>query len=316
MRLLFFISVDTIGRLNDMSERYTFSVIGGDCRQLAIIKELIQGGHRVKVFSLGVPTEGIVGAEIASSLDKAVSGADVILLPLPTSRDGKSVNLTSSSENIKLEDVFHAISKCEHRLIIGGLISDEIINNALSYGIDMIDYYKSEDLQQKNALPSAEGAIMVAMENTDSVLEGMNVLVCGYGRIGKILASKLKLLGASVSVAARKDAALCEIAMSGFSPIDSRKINQLTDASKEANVIFNTVPNLIFTRQIIENIDVDTLYIEIASSPGGIDLQSARSHGMRIIFAPSLPGKYAPASAGEYIFETIKDILDKRGMNI
>ena len=157
---------------------------------------------------------------------------------------------------------------------------------------------------------------MVAMENTDRVIEDMNVLICGYGRIGKILAHKLKLLGASVSVAARRDEALCEIIMNGLAPVDIRGQGDLIKATANSDVVFNTVPKQIYTKQIIDEIEGAPLYIEIASTPGGIDVQAARAHGIRLIFAPSLPGKYAPASAGNYIFETIKDILDKRGINI
>jgi dipicolinate synthase subunit A len=157
---------------------------------------------------------------------------------------------------------------------------------------------------------------MVAMENTDRVIEGMRILICGYGRIGKLLSDKMRRLGASVFVAARRDEILCEIAMAGFETVDLRQINDLIRASQNCEVILNTIPSQIFTRQVIEKIDGDPLYIEIASAPGGIDLQSARGRKMRIIFAPSLPGKYAPASAGEYIFETVNDILRKRGMDI
>ena len=299
-----------------MSEKYTFSVIGGDHRQLVIIKKLLLLGHGVKVFSISAPIGCIPGAEFMSSAEKALEGSDILLLPLPMSRDGISINLTSTPEELGIASLFGMLSKKEKPLIFGGLIPREARALTENAALELIDYYKCEELQIKNALPSAEGAIMVAMENTDRVIEGMEVLVCGYGRIGKILAHKLKLLGANVSVAARRDEVLCEIAMSGFDPIDIKRPDELTQASINSDVIFNTIPVQIFSKQIINKIDTDPLYIEIASAPGGIDVQSARAHGMRLIFAPSLPGKYAPSSAGEYIFETIKDILDKRGMNI
>ena len=299
-----------------MSEKYTFSVIGGDHRQLVIIKKLLLLGHGVKVFSISAPIGCIPGAEFTSSAEKALEGSDILLLPLPMSRDGISINLTSTPEELGIASLFGMLSKKEKPLIFGGLIPREARALTENAALELIDYYKCEELQIKNALPSAEGAIMVAMENTDRVIEGMEVLVCGYGRIGKILAHKLKLLGANVSVAARRDEVLCEIAMSGFDPIDIKRPDELTQASINSDVIFNTIPVQIFSKQIINKIDTDPLYIEIASAPGGIDVQSARAHGMRLIFAPSLPGKYAPSSAGEYIFETIKDILDKRGMNI
>ncbi|MBR3879661.1 MAG: hypothetical protein IKJ24_06050 [Clostridia bacterium] len=299
-----------------MSEKYTFSVIGGDCRQNIIIKELLSKGHSVKVFSMSSSSAGITGAEISSSLEKAVSETAVLLLPLPATKDGITVNLTSPSEYVRISDILHLFRKNESPVLVGGIIPPELVLAANEAGIEVVDFYKSEALQEKNALPSAEGAIMVAMENTDTIIESMSVLVCGFGRIGKILASKLKLLGAYVSVAARRDEVLCEIAMSGFTPIDLRNAEQLSAATNRSAVIFNTVPVQIFNRQIIDKINGDPLYIEIASSPGGIDIPLARSRGIRIIFAPSLPGKYAPATAGKYIFETITDILDQRGMKI
>ncbi len=299
-----------------MSNKYTFSVIGGDHRQVTIIKKLLSLGHRVKIFSFGATIECITGAEITSSAEKALAGCDVLLLPLPMSRDGININLTSPDQAVKAASLFALISRKDKPLVLGGMVSNEARERLGNNGIEVIDYYKNDVLQQKNALPSAEGAIMVAMENTDRVIEGMKALVCGYGRIGKILSQKLKLLGADVSVAARRDEVLCEIAMGGFSPVDLRSTDGLLGASKNSDVIFNTIPMQIFTKHVIDKIEADPLYIEIASSPGGIDLQAARERGMRLIFAPSLPGKYAPASAGDYIFETVKDILDKRGMNI
>ena len=299
-----------------MPKKYTFSVVGGDHRQLEIIRKLLADGHHVKVFSLGVSPEKVTRAEISSTLEKALTDCDVLLLPLPLTRDGVNVNLTEPSQAVSIDTIVQACKKVSNRIVFGGLIPSSILEISRSLGVELIDFYKNEELQQKNALPSAEGAIMVAMENTDRVVEDMKALVCGYGRIGKILARKLKLLGASVSVAARRDEVLCEIAMSGFTPIDIKRPDDLIAVSNNSDVIFNTITTQIFTRQIVEKISGDPLYIEIASSPGGIDVQSAREFGMRIIFAPSLPGKYAPASAGEYIFETIKDILCKRGMNI
>lgn len=299
-----------------MSKKYTFSVVGGDHRQAVIIKKLLEYGHCVKVFSLASPLSDVEGAEICSSPEKALLDSDALLLPLPASRDGTTLNLSAQNCKIGISELIKISARNKSTVVLGGLITPEIKKTAEALGVELIDYYDCEDLQQKNALPSAEGAIMVAMENTDRVIEGMRILICGYGRIGKLLSDKMRRLGASVSVAARRDEILCEIAMAGFETVDLRQINDLIRASQNCEVVFNTIPSQIFTRQVIEKIDSDPLYIEIASAPGGIDLQSARGRKMRIIFAPSLPGKYAPASAGEYIFETVNDILRKRGMDI
>ena len=156
---------------------------------------------------------------------------------------------------------------------------------------------------------------MLAMEHTDVTVCGMNALVCGYGRIGSLLARMLERLGANVTVAARRDETLCEISLAGF-----RSVRIGTDGMNEAvrncDVIFNTVPTVIFSEKMLTGLKNKPLYIEIASSPGGIDPSLARAVGLEIVFAPSLPGKYSPISAGKYIFETVSDVLAERGIYI
>jgi dipicolinate synthase subunit A len=301
-----------------MSKKYTFAILGGDLRQAVVARKLLALGHNIKIFGFGNLSGEIPGAEIHLSLEKAILGCDAILLPLPTSRDGILLNLFSSEKKDSpiLSDIIKHASKNTMPLIIGGMIPKGMREYADSLSVDTVDYYESEELQKKNALPSAEGALMVAMENTDKVIYGMKVLIGGYGRIGKLLADRLKKLGAHVSVAARRDEVLCEIAMSGYVPIKIGDVKEMCKAVTQCDVIFNTVPGIIFSGKMLESEGIKPLYIEIASSPGGIDIPSAREKGYQIIFAPSLPGKYAPSSAGEYIFETISDILINRGIKL
>ncbi|MBQ8408683.1 MAG: hypothetical protein IJY39_07440 [Clostridia bacterium] len=298
--------------------RYKFAILGGDRRQAVIADSLISRGHRVCLYGLGDMGTGCKGAEICSSFYKAIEKSDVIILPLPVTRNNLDLSLPSAAEEtVKLADVVKAAKKYECKTVLGGMIPDEIMRLCEVNGISAFDYYKSEDLQRKNALPSAEGALMIAMEHTDVTVRGMKALVCGYGRIGTVLTGLLDKLGAEVSVAARRDEALCEIALNGYRAVrlggDS---DELRRAAEESDVIFNTVPHVILTENILKGFTNKPLYIEVASSPGGIDLAAARDVGIRTVFAPSLPGKYSPVSAGKYIFETISDILEKGGINI
>lgn len=57
-------------------------------------------------------------------------------------------------------------------------------------------------------MPTAEGAIQLAMEELPITLHGARVLVIGYGRLGRVLADRLAGLKARVSVAARRYADL------------------------------------------------------------------------------------------------------------
>ncbi len=301
-----------------MSNKHTFAILGGDRRQAVLAVKLRELGHIVRVMGLGFLAGEMTGVEIYSSCEKAIKGSDYIILPLPTSRDGETLNISNVEKTQEVElDKLTALAHCNGNVtMIGGLIPETITRKANELGIETIDYYKSEKLQQLNALPSAEGAIMVAMQNCEKVLEGMRVLVTGYGRIGKLLAKKLKALGAIVTVAARRDEVLCEISISGYNAVRSTDICSLRKAFDSNEIVFNTVPEIIFTRAVLCDSTVPPVYIEIASAPGGIDVTYARERGVKIHSAPSLPGKYAPISAGEYIFETISEILEKRGIKL
>ena len=298
-----------------MSEKYTFAILGGDRRQTVIAERLLLFGHAVRLYGAGDSGKRAIGAEICFSLKKAIGESDIVILPLPASRDGITLNMDSEDikEKVSLKEIGDLCLKEKVGCIFGGMIPKAFYEYAKENKIECFDYYGEESLQMKNALPSAEGAIMLAMQNTDTVFEGSSVLVCGYGRIGRIIADKARKLGADVTVAARRDEVLCGIALSGYKALRIDSNSDMTDVVDSSDVIFNTVPSNVINKQILCQIRHTPLYIEIASSPGGIDISAAREKGMHILFAPSLPGKYAPVSAGEYIFETIVELLERRG---
>ncbi|MGM9936476.1 MAG: dipicolinate synthase subunit DpsA, partial [Candidatus Ornithomonoglobus sp.] len=74
---------------------------------------------------------------------------------------------------------------------------------------------------------------------------------------------------------------------------------------------FNTVPALILTGEVLEKVRQDTLIIDLASKPGGIDFDAAAELGLRVIWALSLPGRVAPVTAGIIIKDTITNILSE-----
>ncbi len=286
------------------------AVLGGDKRQNVVAGELIKLGFDVRLFAVSDQAEFPGCAELFRSVDKVIEGASVIILPLPATRD--NIHLSAQNVKIALAEIVR-LAKKNNSLLLGGMLPEETVKTCDALGVEVCDYYKSESLKRKNALPSAEGALMIAMEHTDVTVKGMRALITGYGRIGSLLANMLDKLGAEVTVAARRDETLCEISMRGIRAvrIDSDGC-ALEEAANNCQVIFNTVPGVIFTEKILKQIKGKPLYIEIASSPGGIDLYAARDAGIDTVFAPSLPGKYSPVSAGKYIFETISDILTER----
>ena len=159
-----------------------------------------------------------------------------------------------------------------------------------------------------NAVPTAEGAIEIAIAETPFTIHGSKSLVLGYGKIGKILSKDLYALGAQTYVEARKYADLAMIEGHGYEPLP---LDNLKDHIHEFDIIFNTIPSLILDDEILAKVKKDALIIDLASKPGGVDFDAARELGVNTIWALSLPGKVAPISAGQIICDTIYNILSE-----
>ena len=65
----------------------------------------------------------------------------------------------------------------------------------------------------------------------------------------------------------------------------------------------------MFTRDVLKRIKKDTLIIDLASRPGGVDFSAAKELGLRVIWALSLPGKIAPVTSGAIIKDTVMNII-------
>jgi dipicolinate synthase subunit A len=159
----------------------------------------------------------------------------------------------------------------------------------------------------KNAVPTAAGAIAVAMNNSDNTINGSKILVCGYGRIGKVLSEMLRGMGADVTISARRKSDFAWISLNGYKSDYTGHFSDLENYT----IIFNTVPSLIFNKELLEKVNHDTLIIDLASKPGGVDFKTAESLGITAIQALALPGKTSPKSAGEIMESTILGILEE-----
>ena len=177
--------------------------------------------------------------------------------------------------------------------------------------IKFFDYFESEALQQKNAVPTAEGAIEVLMREVPRTVNGLCVAVTGFGRVSRALVRLLLAMGARVTVAARKSE---DLALARVWGCDTLKINgkeALFSLGKGFAAIFNTVPCCLFDEAVLSRLSSETLIIDLASAPGGVDANAAGMLGIRVVWALSLPGKYAPITAGEIIAQTILAYLSE-----
>ena len=170
--------------------------------------------------------------------------------------------------------------------------------------------YNREETQVANAVPTAEGALQLAMESTDRTLHGSRCLIIGYGRIGRLLADRLLALGAEVTVSARKYGDLAWIEAWGYRGVQT---GALTGQLDRFDLIFNTAPALILDGTRLREAREDCVIIDLASAPGGVDLEAAKRLSRRAIPAPGLPGKVAPRTAAAAIRDSVYHILKERG---
>lgn len=253
------------------------SVIGGDLRQLTLARLLEKDGYTVKIAGFDK------GPGNVHPRHDDIWESDVIILPIPASHDGLCVNAPYSENPIPINPENISGSS----LILGGNISKQLSDIFDSAKVKYIDYLKRDELMIRNAIPTAEGAIEIAFSEMPVTLHSSNCLVVGYGRIGKILSSMLKGIGANVAVSARKCPDLAWISSLGYTPIHNSDIKN--EISK-FDVIFNTVPAMILDKSILECIPPDTLIIDLASKPGGVDFATAKDLGLKVIWSLGLPG--------------------------
>lgn len=286
---------------------YNFSVIGGDFRAIAAANKLISLGNTVKIFGFDDISAFNEKAIITTDIKDSVKNSEFILLPLPYSSVSGEISSPLYKNKIKTDEFIGELSS--KQVLLAGKIDKLFAAVLESKEIKYFDYFDCEDFSVKNAVPTAEGAIEIALRELPITLCGSNCLVTGFGRISKLLSSLVKSFGAHVTVSARRHSDIAWITATGY---DALYINELSDSIHKYNVIFNTVPHTIFDKEMLKKINKDCLIIDLASKPGGVDFDAAQKLGLNIIWALSLPGKVAPLTAGEIITDTVLNIIKEQ----
>ena len=253
----------------------TFHFMGGDKRQLYLADYISNRGFSVGCSYLG-------GAEPPQW------ETDVLVLPLPAAKNGL-LYAPLAEKTVPLEEI---VARFRGRLLFGGLLPEGV----------GIDYYAAEEVLLANAALTAEAAVGLAIQSTPFALAEEPVLVLGAGRIGQLLALRLKALGARVTVAARRaeSLALCRgmgVAAGLYEDLPYHRFR----------LILNTVPAPVLP---LEQPPKGAILIELASSPGGFDPAAAEARGLCPLAAPGLPGRYSPETAaaviGNYILKEME----------
>lgn len=219
---------------------------------------------------------------------------DIVVMPVPTTKDKKTVFAPLTGRKIFLSDISKAVNDTTPILCCNYSFSDK----------KSIDYGAEDSYALLNAVPTAEGAIKLAIENTPFTLWKSKVLVIGYGRVGKILADRLKKIGCSVTVSARKQTDFAMLSALGFDYTHTSKLNS---GDLPYDIVFNTVDFTVLSGETFKKSNC-TLAVDL-SSLGGFSIDEAEKAGVKAIFAPGLPGKVAPVTAAEVLFDTVNNII-------
>jgi len=292
---------------NGMSPK-KYTIIGGDLRNVKLAEDIFSDGNQVNLYGFkkaGFETK----LKENEDLEAAIDDSEIVIGPLPCSNDNETLNAPFHTEKIRMNEIFRVMKK--NQLFIAGRISEKISHLAKAYNVYTIDILEREEMAVLNAIPTAEGAIQIAMEELPITLNGSNIMILGFGRIGKILAKMLSGIGAKVHIEARKFSDIAWIKAYGYVPV---YINDLEQYLDKMDVIFNTIPSKILDAALLKHIGTDCLIIDLASKPGGVDFEKARELGIKVIWALSLPGKVAPVTAAGYIKQTVYNIIEELGV--
>ena len=265
---------------------------------MARLAELLRGeGHAACVFALEKALP-----DCCETAEEALIGADCVLLPLPCERGG--------ALNAPVSDGPYAPAELLRRaapgtLVCAGMPGAATRDACRTHGLDLVDYAAREDFALRNAELTAEGALPLLLDGPKA-LRDMNVLIAGFGRIGKRLAAKLVPLGANVTAAARSAAARAEAEIAGC-----RAVPLAAAPAPGYDAVLCTVPRTVFGPDALRAFGGAKL-VELASPPYGFDFAAAETLGKEILLASGLPGKTAPESAAAAIQKTIHAIIEER----
>jgi dipicolinate synthase subunit A len=239
-------------------------------------------------------------------LQADIAQADFIIGPIPCIKDKKALSLSApySSNKYYIKDILSLCSK--NQTFIAGGISEEVLSISKTYKVKLIDLLKNEEYLIQNSIPTVEATIELILKNSNKTIHDSNIIVMGYGRIGKRLTSLLSKFGANISIYTINKTEKAMLYVEGYRHIEH---DYLKFTLHKTYFLINTIPFTILDDTLLRYVNKECVLIELASAPFGIDITRAKELNLNIIPAPGLPGKKAPMTCAKYIKNSIINIL-------
>lgn len=294
-----------------MNKNIVIGVMADDLRQIYMTKYLIDKGYSINLIysdNLKLPKENIdqilgnLASMVCFSRDmyEFIDKSNMIVAPIPFIKVQSFMNIADFLTNIN--------NKCnkDNFLLYAGQINNDTIEQLNKSNIKYIDYYKSEALTIFNTISTAEGIIAEAISNKNTNIHNSNTLVLGYGKCAKTLANKLNGIGAKVTICARNKNDLKLAESVGYKIVD---LHNLIMVINDYEYIFNTIPTPILNENILQYVNPEAIILDIASLPGGVNKDFAKSIGIKVIHKLGIPGLYSPKSSGIAIAEDLLNTI-------
>lgn len=280
------------------------AVVGGDARELEIIRAMRAEGIEVKAIGLPAGAEAVLGRPQERLAGDAVDGAQVVLCPIPGLGLDDSIFAPAWPEKIhlKAEDLARCVRP---GVVVMGTASPTFRANVAAAGLELREYEKDDELMILRSRAIAEGAVQAAIQHTDVTIHRAKTFLLGFGRVSVTLAEVLLALGADLTVVARNPAQLARAWEMGAEPLP---FADLAGAIGQARIIFNTVPVSVVGRELLERTARDVLIIDLSAPPCGVDHATAQALGRKLVWARGL-GARAPITVGQSQWKGVRRIL-------
>ncbi|MFD1735868.1 dipicolinic acid synthetase subunit A [Bacillus salitolerans] len=290
------------------------AIIGGDARQLEVIRKLTDLDAKLSLIGFDQLDHGFTGASKEQLDEVDFSNVDSIILPVAGTNNEGEVDTIFSNEKVVLTEELLSNTP-EHCVIYSGISNHYLDNLAEKIKRRLVKLFERDDVAIYNSIPTVEGTIMMVIQHTEFTIHNSNVAVLGMGRVGLSVARTFAALGANVKVGARKSEHIARIFEMGMKPFH---LSHLESEIQDVDVCINTIPHHIVTASVISRMLPHTLIIDLASKPGGTDFRYAEKRGIKALLAPGLPGIVAPKTAGQIVANVLskllrEDILERKG---
>ncbi|MBU9714501.1 dipicolinic acid synthetase subunit A [Evansella tamaricis] len=284
------------------------AIIGGDARQLEVIRKLSELDGKVSLIGFDQLDDGFAGASKHSFHSVDPKTIDGIILPVSGMSEEGEIESIFSGEKITLPEEW--LKEIPAGTVIYTGISTAFLKKlAMDHDCKLVELVERDDVAIYNSIPTAEGTVMLVIQNTDITIHNANVIVTGFGRLGMTVARTFRNLGAKVEVVANEP----ELRARAFeNNLTAYPVQELEQKVKHADIVINTIPAKILSVNVLAKMMPHTLVVDLASKPGGTDFRYAEKRGIKALLALGLPGIVAPKTAGKIIASVVTDLLQEQ----